>query len=163
LVDLLNRYMHLATEAILSQQGTLDKFMGDAVMAFFNAPLWQDDHPLRAVRAAFALCQAVKQLHPHLPARYRLEFGVGIGVGEAVVGNIGTAHMMNYTVIGDAVNRVKRLQENAAGGQVLINQETYDLLADQVQVRSLGRFQLKGQRQLEPVYEVLALAPPAAG
>jgi class 3 adenylate cyclase len=157
LVDLLNQYLRSAAEAVLAQEGTLDKFMGDAVMAFFNAPLSQPDHILRAVRSACILRQSVKELHQHLPSPYHLEFGIGLGVGEAVVGNVGTAQMMNYTVIGDAVNRVKRLQEIAQGGQILINEETYHLIQGEVEAQPLGHLHLKGQNQAELVYEVLGL------
>jgi class 3 adenylate cyclase/DNA-binding response OmpR family regulator len=157
LVELLNQYMRVAAEAVLTQEGTLDKFMGDAVMAFFNAPLPQSDHPVRAVRAAWSLCQLVKRLHEHLPPEHRLQFGVGVGIGEAVVGNIGTAQMMNYTVIGDSVNKVKRLQEQAKGGQILISPETHYLVQDYVEVRCVGDMLLKGQSQPESVYEVVRL------
>lgn len=155
LVELLNKYLQVAAEAVLTQEGTLDKFMGDAVMAFFNAPLPQADHSIRAVRAAWTLRHAVKQLHQSLPEPYRLNFGVGVGVGEAVVGNIGTAQMMNYTIIGDSVNKVKRLQENAKGGQILINQETFHLVQAYIEAKPVGNMTLKGQSQPEPVYEVL--------
>ena len=157
LVQLLNQYMRVAADAVLAQQGTLDKFMGDAVMAFFNAPLTQTNHPLRAIKAAWNLRQSVKKLHRYLPSSHQLHFGVGVGVGEAVVGNIGTPQMMNYTVIGDSVNKVKRLQENAEGGQILISQETYDLVQDFVEARCLGNLHLKGQSHPEPVYEVVGL------
>ena len=155
LVELLNRYLQVAAEAVLVQQGTLDKFMGDAVMAFFNAPLPQSDHPIRAIRAAWSLLRAVKELHRGLPQQYRLDFGVGVGIGEAIVGNIGTAQMMNYTAVGDSVNKVKRLQENAKGGQILINQEIYHLVHHYIEAQLVGDMILKGQNQAEPVYEVL--------
>jgi class 3 adenylate cyclase/FixJ family two-component response regulator len=154
LVELLNQYMRVAAEAVLSQEGTLDKFMGDAVMAFFNAPLAQTDHTLRAVRAAWRLCQTVEKLHQHLPPEHRLYFGVGVGIGEAVVGNIGTAQMMNYTAIGDSVNKVKRLQEHASGGQILISQETYYAVQHNVDAHCVGDILLKGQKQPRPVYEI---------
>jgi class 3 adenylate cyclase/DNA-binding response OmpR family regulator len=157
LVELLNKYLTVAAEAVLAQEGTLDKFMGDAVMAFFNAPLSQSDHPVRAVRAAWALRNSVKRLHQSLPNEYRLNFGIGVGIGEAVVGNIGAAQVMNYTIIGDAVNKVKRLQENAKGGQVLISQETFHMVQSYIEARSVGSLTLKGQSQPEPVYEVLEL------
>ncbi|MDM8519518.1 response regulator [Anaerolineales bacterium HSG6] len=157
LVELLNQYMRVAADAILAEGGTLDKFMGDAVMAFFNAPLAQDDYPFRAVRAAWALQQSVAQVHDKLPPKYRLEFGVGVGVGEAVVGNIGTARLMNFTVIGDAVNKVKRLQESAKGGQILIDTDTYELLGNQIQAQDIGNMHLKGQKFPEPVYEILSV------
>ncbi len=157
LIELLNQYMRVAADAILAQQGTLDKFMGDAVMAFFNAPLVQPDHTWRAIRAAWSLHRKVEQLHQFLPPQHRLQFGVGVGVGEAVVGNIGTPQLMDYTVIGDSVNKVKRLQENARGGQILISQETYYLLQDQIFARSIGAVHLKGQSHPETVYEVLGV------
>lgn len=159
LVKLLNEYLRVAAEAVLAEEGTLDKFMGDAVMAFFNAPLSQPDYLLRAVRAAWKLCRRVDQLHHHLPPAYRLKFGVGVGIGEVIVGNIGTPQLMNFTIIGDAVNKAKRLQENAQGGQILIAQETYNALQTQVQARCIGQTQLKGQIQSEPLYEVLSLSP----
>ena len=155
MVELLNKYLRVAADAVLAQEGTLDKFMGDAVMAFYNAPLPQVDHTIRAVRSAWTLLSAVKELHKSLPEQYRLNFGVGVGIGEAVVGNIGTAQMMNYTIIGDSVNKVKRLQEQAKGGQILINQETYHMISNYVEVRLVGDMILKGQSHPEPVYEVL--------
>ena len=157
LIELLNRYMQVAAHAIMTQEGTLDKFMGDAIMAFFNAPLPQFDHPVRAVRAAWEMSRAVKQLHQRLLPSHRLYFGVGVGIGEAVVGNVGTSQMMNYTVIGDSVNRVKRLQENAKGGQILISQETYHLIENYFQAECIGNIYLKGQSQPEPVYQVMKL------
>ena len=157
LIELLNQYIRVAADAVLAEQGTLDKFMGDAVMAFFNAPLAQPDHALRAVRAAWSLHRRVEQLHQYQPVEYRLHFGVGVGVGEVVVGNVGTPQMMNYTIIGDAVNKVKRLQENATGGQILISQETYYLLQDRLEVRRIENVHLKGQSRPETVYEVLAV------
>ncbi|MCG3208416.1 MAG: Chemotaxis response regulator protein-glutamate methylesterase [Anaerolineae bacterium] len=155
LIELLNQYLRVAADAIAAREGTLDKFMGDAVMAFFNAPLPQSDHPIRAVRAAWAMSRAVKELHRRLPPQYHLDFGIGVGIGDAVVGNVGTPQMMNYTVIGDAVNRVKRLQENAKGGQILISQITYHMVQEYIEARSLGDIQLKGQSYPEMIYEVL--------
>jgi class 3 adenylate cyclase len=162
LVELLNQYMRVAAEAVLAQEGTLDKFMGDAVMAFFNAPLPQTDHPLRAVRAAWRLSQMVEKLHQHLSPEHRLYFGVGVGIGEAVVGNVGTAQMMNYTVIGDSVNKVKRLQEQAKGGQILVSQETYYAIQSDVDARSVGDILLKGQNHPELVYEILNVFAPGS-
>lgn len=157
LVDLLNQYLQVAADIILSEEGTLDKFMGDAIMAFFNAPLPQPDFPLRAIRAAYKLCRRVEELHERLSPASHLKFGVGVGIGEVIVGNVGTAQMMNFTIIGDAVNKAKRLQEHAEGGQILIGQETYRQVRYEVQARYVGKIQLKGQAQPEPVYELLGL------
>jgi class 3 adenylate cyclase/DNA-binding response OmpR family regulator len=155
LIELLNQYLRVAADAVLAQKGTLDKFMGDAVMAFYNAPMPQDDHPIRAVRSAWNINCAVRELHRQLPPDYRLDFGIGVGIGDAVVGNVGTSQMMNYTVIGDSVNKVKRLQESARGGQILISQVTYHMVQEYIEARSLGNVQLKGQPYPEMVYEVL--------
>jgi len=157
LVKVLNLYMRAAADVILKEEGTLDKFMGDAVMAFFNAPLPQADYPLRAVKSAWQLCQSVKQVHAQLPKEYHLNFGVGVGMGEAVVGNVGTPQLMNFTVMGDAVNKAKRLQENAKGGQILISAEVYQSVKADIKARSVGNIHLKGQKKAEPVYEVLAI------
>ncbi len=154
LIELLNQYIRVAADAVLAQQGTLDKFMGDAVMAFFNAPLSQPDHPIRAVRAAWAIKQAVRELHRGLPPQYHLNFGIGVSIGDAVVGNVGTSKMMNYTVIGDSVNKAKRLQENANGGQILISQITYHMVQEYIEAEPVGNVPLKGQTYPEMVYEV---------
>lgn len=154
LVERLNQHLSLAAKAILDQEGILDKYQGDAVMAIFNAPLPQADHVLRAARAAIAMQRALATLEPHDD---RLRFGVGLHVGQAVVGNIGTEQMMNYTVIGDAVNLAKRLQEHAAPDQILISQAVRERLGDQLPVRPLPALTLKGQSEPQAVYELLAL------
>ncbi|MFN8458082.1 MAG: adenylate/guanylate cyclase domain-containing protein [Anaerolineae bacterium] len=157
LVKLLNLYLSTAAEAVLAEEGTLDKFMGDAVMAFFNAPLPQPDYLLRAVRAAWQLCRRVEQLHGQLLPQHQLKFRVGVGLGEVIVGNIGTPQLMNFTIIGDAVNKAKRLQENAQAGQILIAQETYELIKPHIQAHYVAELHLKGQNLPEPVYEVIGL------
>jgi class 3 adenylate cyclase/DNA-binding response OmpR family regulator len=161
-VDTINRYIEAAVEAILQEQGTIDKFIGDAVMAFFNAPLPQPDHALRAVRAALWVKQAVIATQKQLSPECQLNFGIGVCVGEAVVGNIGTTRLMNYTAIGDSVNKAKRLQEQARGGQILITQETLMAIQQHIQVRPIGPLHLKGQAAQEPVYEVLGLKQAAS-
>ncbi len=157
LVEVLNRHITAASEAILAEEGTLDKFMGDAVMAFFNAPLPQPDHAMRAVRAAMAIHRAVAALHEKLPPEYRLRFGVGVSTGEVVVGNIGSPQLMNFTIIGQAVNVGQRLQSLAQGGQTFICERTARLLRGKVKLRPLGTVELKG---LPPqhAFEVVGIA-----
>ncbi len=157
LIETLNHYLSLAAQAVLEQEGTLDKFMGDAVMAIFNAPLPQPDHTLRAVRAALAMKEAIATFHQELDSEVRLNFGVGINVGEAVVGNIGAAKLMNYTAIGDSVNLAKRLQENAEAGQILLSQSAYDAVREHVRAKSLKPIEIKGRSSTEPVYELISL------
>jgi class 3 adenylate cyclase/DNA-binding response OmpR family regulator len=157
LVEVLNQYLALAVEAILEQEGTLDKFMGDAVMAFFNAPLPQADHVLRAVRAAMAMKQTVADHNLTAENRSSLNFGIGIHVGQAVVGNIGTAQQMNYTTIGDTVNLAKRLQENATGGQIVLSQAAYEAVKGSVVVEDLGPLLVKGRTASVHTYQLIDL------
>ena len=119
--------------------------MGDAVMALFNVPLPQPDHTLRAVRTAVAMQQAMVNFNATTPDSNCLSFGIGIHVGQAVVGNIGTVQQMNYTAIGDTVNLAKRLQENAQGGQIILSQDVYDTVKDHVIVEDLGPISVKGR------------------
>jgi PAS domain S-box-containing protein len=158
LVSILNRYLDVAAMAVLAQDGTLDKFMGDAVMALFNAPIHQPDHTLRAVRAALGIRDAVQALHQTLESEFQLQFGVGIHYGDAVLGLVGTEKAINYTAIGDSVNTAKRIQENAAGGQILISAAAYANVAGQIIVQDVEPIQAKGKRQLLNVYEVLGVA-----
>jgi class 3 adenylate cyclase len=156
-MDTLNRYLSMAAEAILAYEGTLDKFMGDAVMAIFNAPLPQEDHVLRAVKAAVAMQQAIADYHRQLGEKRGLSFGVGINVGQVVVGNIGTTARMDYTAIGDAVNLAKRLQENVGGGRILLSQSTHERVKDYVRVKVLPPVKVRGRVEPEPVYELIRL------
>ena len=110
LMDALNQYLSMAASSILMFEGTLDKFVGDAVMGIFNAPLRQEDHVFRAVRAAATMQRAITDYHHSMGQARQLSFGVGIHMGEVVVGNVGMSDRMDYTAIGDAVNVAKRIQ-----------------------------------------------------
>ena len=157
LVRVLNRYLSEAANAILEEAGTIDKFMGDAVMAWFNAPIPQPDHALRAIRTALKICDSVGKLHQELPSEYHLNFGVGIHYGDAVLGLVGTQNRLEFTAIGDSVNTAKRIQENASGGQILISESVYHLIENQVIVRPVEPVQAKGKSQPVVVFEVLRL------
>jgi class 3 adenylate cyclase len=153
----LNLYLGAAADAILAQEGTIDKFLGDAVMAWFNAPILQPDHTLRAVRAALGISEAIKRLHGELPVELHLNFGIGIHFGEAVLGLVGTKGRIEYTAIGDSVNTAKRIQENTTNGQILISAEAYKQVADQVDACPVEPIVAKGKRQPINVYQVLGL------
>jgi len=157
LVSVLNRYLAAGAEAVLDAGGTVDKFLGDAVMAWFNAPIPQPDHTLRAIQAALALKERIAALHAVLPAEAHLAFGVGIHYGEAVLGLIGTEKRLEYTAIGDSVNTTKRLQENAGKNQVVLSAQAYERVRDRVLVAPMEPMTLKGKREAVPVYEVLGL------
>jgi adenylate cyclase len=157
LVSVLNKYLSAAANAVLEHSGTIDKFMGDAVMAWFNAPVPQADHTLRAVRAALHIQQAVWDVHLELPREFHLSFRLGIHVGEAVLGLVGTPAHVNYTAIGDVINTAKRIQENALPGHILISAEAYDQVASHVVARPVSPLSVKGKRQPVEVYELLGL------
>jgi PAS domain S-box-containing protein len=157
LVAVLNLYLAAAAEAVLANEGTVDKFLGDAVMAWFNAPLPQPDHTLRAVKSALAIRDAVAALHASLPVEAHLDFGVGIHYGEAILGWIGTDRRLEYTAISDGVNTAKRIQENAARNQILISREAFDRVMDEVEARPFIPLNVKGKTQPIDVYEVYGL------
>ncbi len=157
LVAVLNRYLAAAAEAVLAQEGTIDKFLGDAVMAWFNAPIPQPDHTVRAVRAALGIRAAVQRLTYELPPEYHLQFGAGINFGEAVLGLVGTEKRIDYTAIGDSVNTAKRIQENATANQILISESAYSLAADKIIARPVEPVLAKGKREPVVVYEVIGM------
>jgi PAS domain S-box-containing protein len=157
LVAVLNRYLAAAAEAVLAHKGTIDKFLGDAVMAWFNAPIPQSDHAYQAVLAALEMRTAILELHRELPREYRLSFGVGIHFGEAILGLVGTERRIEYTAIGDSINTAKRIQENSASSQILISAQVYDLVSELVNARQVKPVAAKGKRKPLLVYEVLGL------
>jgi len=157
LVSILNSYLAGAAEAVLSESGTIDKFLGDGIMAWFNAPVQQPDHTLRAVRAALGIRQRVLELHQVLPPSRQLTFGIGIHVGDAILGLVGTEKRLDYTAIGDCVNTAKRVEENAGSSQILITESAYQLVADQVIATPVEPISAKGKREPVPVYNLVGL------
>ncbi len=154
LVDTLNEYLSMAATSILMYEGTLDKFMGDAVMGIFNAPLEQEDHVLRAVRAAIAMQRTIADYHRNLGQKQCLSFGVGLHTGEAVVGNVGMSDRMDYTAIGDTVNLAKRIQESTPGGKILVSDTVYDIVKDSVKALFHKEMNVKGREQSVSTYEL---------
>jgi adenylate cyclase len=157
LVQVLNRYLGGAVEAVLTQEGTVDKFLGDAMMAFFNAPVPQRDHTLKAARAAIGIRKSMQELQRELDLEFHLAFSIGIHYGEAVLGFIGTDKRMEYTAIGDSVNTTKRIQENAVAGQILISADAFDQIRDHVVVRPVAPIRAKGKRKPISVFEITDL------
>lgn len=157
LVRTLNRYLAAMAEAVLAQEGTIDKFMGDAIMAWFNAPVPQADHTLRTVKTALAIRESVEQLYKELPEDEHLAFGAGIHYGDAVLGLIGTEKRLEYTAISDSVNTAKRIQENSAKNQILISKDAYERVKKQINAKPHGEISVKGKSQPLEVFEVLGL------
>ncbi len=159
LVSLLNRYLHLTTSCVFRQGGAVDKFIGDATMALFNAPQTLPDYTFHAVCAAHEMVQKSAELNRELAAEGfdGIGFGVGIHTGEAVVGNIGTTFRMDYTAIGDTVNTAARLEGQAKAGEVIISEAVYEQVKDRVECTYMGTRQLKGKRGETPVWRVEAV------
>ncbi len=157
LVEVLNQYLDIGAKAVLAEDGTLDKILGDEVVALFNAPLRQEDHVLRAVRAALKMQEGVTRLHELLPSAYQLFYGVGINVGDAVVGFIGTELQVNYTAIGSSVNLAARLQSAAGPGQIFLAAAAYERVADYVDAKQLQPIEAKGFAEPVTVYELTGL------
>jgi adenylate cyclase len=157
LVTVLNRYLAAAAESVLAYEGTIDKFLGDAVMAWFNAPIPQPDHTMRAVRAALSIRAAVQRLQHQMPPKFHLSFGAGIHFGEAVLGLVGTEKRLEYTAIGDSVNTAKRIQENALANQILITDAAFSYVEDKIFARPIEPILAKGKREPVQVYEVIGI------
>jgi adenylate cyclase len=153
--SVLNSYLSLAAQAILEQEGTLDKFMGDAVLAIWNSPDEQPDHALRAVRAASEIIRRALMAHSEFSnPEQRLVFRIGITTGEAIIGNVGTNELFNYTAIGDVVNLAQRLQSTAKNGEILIEKATYDIVSDHVQAEAIQHITVKGREQIVQAYTI---------
>ena len=154
-IAVLNRYLKLIAQVIKDHGGTIDKYLGDGLMALFNTPLPQHDHALRAVTAAISVHQQLEAFHQGFEPNTRLGVNFGIHTGPAVVGNVGTDELMNFTAIGDTVNTASRIQGLSHDNKVLISQATYNQVKDDVVVRELGPHQVKGREEPVQLYEVL--------
>ena len=155
-VEILNEYLSLTTKSIFDNGGTLDKFVGDATMAVFNAPFELDDYIFRAVCTAWDMRAGADALAEKFEKRYkkRVAFGIGVNCGDAVVGNIGCEFRMDYTAIGDTVNTAARLESSAEPGQILISEPVYEAVKSRVSVTPIGEIPLKGKANGVFVYQL---------
>ncbi len=158
-VEILNRYLALTTTAVFQNHGTVDKFIGDATMAIYNAPLDLDDYVLCAVKTGLDMAAAAKKLEKELAlvTDKKVGFGIGINCGEAIIGNIGTASRMDYTAIGNTVNVAARLEGQAKAGEVVISEQVYERLKGRIVTESLGMRRLKGIADETEVFRVLGV------
>jgi adenylate cyclase len=150
-VELLNKYLTLTSSCVMNNGGTLDKFVGDATMAFWGAPLPCDDYVYKAVHAAMDMIAGAEAVGEELYEQFgkKVGFGIGVHCGKAVVGNVGALKRMDYTAIGDTVNTAARLEANAPAGELWISQATLDMLGDRVTVSSLGKKEFKNKTEFE--------------
>ncbi len=161
-MDLLNEYFSEMTEVIFKNWGTLDKYIGDAIMAFWGAPYPQDDHAIRACRAALEMFQTLQRMQAAWKAKGMacVDIGIGINTGAMLFGNMGSKRRYNFTVIGDSVNLASRLEgtNRQFGTGIIISEGTLLQVKDQVVVRELDLIRVRGKRQPVKVYELLGLA-----
>jgi len=163
LAGMLTKFFTLASDAVFSQEGTIDKFIGDAVMAFFGAPISHKDHASRAIAAAVKIRAGVEEWNRERLAAGDPEIAVRIAIntGEVIVGEIGSERRVDYTVLGNAVNVAARMEEFVAGaGDIVIGPATYDAAKSQFRCAQMGQFALKGLSTQVPMYKVIGLLSP---
>jgi adenylate cyclase len=159
-VTLLNRYLTAMTDILLASGGIIDKYEGDAIMAFWGAPVPQEDHATRACLAALDNQARMTELREefsrmNLPPVFAR---IGINTGEMIIGNMGSSQRFDFTVIGDSVNLASRLEGAGKeyGTSIIISEDTYLQTRDAVEVRELDFLQVKGKQQPVRIYELLA-------
>jgi len=144
-VKVLNQYFDIATTIIFKYDGTVDKFVGDAVMAIFNAPTPVRDHEMKAVTAALEIQKEINKWG-------RIDVGIGIHTGEAVIGNIGSKHKMDYTAIGDTVNTASRLEGQTGAGDIVISNAVYEKVKHKFPSKHRDSVMLKGKEKPVEIY-----------
>jgi len=165
-VEILGEYLTRMVDVVFKNEGTLDKFIGDAVMAIFGSPVPQTDHALRACKTAVGMMAELKALREKWAQEGRDPFAIGIGIntGEVIVGNLGSVQRFDYTVIGDPVNLAARLEslnkEFPQASGIIISDFTYALVKDQVDARPLGEVKVKGKDRPVIAYELLGMKNP---
>ncbi len=154
-ITFLNHYFGDMTDSIFAHNGTLDKYVGDALFALWGSPLPDKDHAYNAVKCALAIQERLKTQHKKgIPP---INLGIGICSGPAVVGNMGSAQRQEFTAIGDTINTSSRLSGTASGGQIMITESTYKLVKDKIEVKKLEPIKVKGKEKPLIVYEVISL------
>lgn len=165
MVEQLNEYFDVMTEIIISNNGTYDKYMGDAIMAFFGAPADFPDHAFKACKSAIEMREALKQLNSKWKAQGKseLNLGVGLSTGQMFVGNFGSQRIKNFTVMGSTVNLGARLEAytRQAGMTIVISENTVKQAGDNIQVKELGFISVKGFSEPIEVYGLQDLSEPS--
>ncbi len=155
---LLNGYLSRMTDVIFKYEGTLDKYMGDGIMAVFGAPLDMDDHAERSIRTALEMQEQLAEWNAERPEGPELRIRIGINSGKAVAGEIGSVNKMEYTVLGDTVNTASRLESAVAKpGSVVVGKQTREAVGDTFDCEELGSFSLKGKENKVEAFKVRGL------
>jgi adenylate cyclase len=152
---LLNQFFSRMTDLVFKYDGTLDKFIGDGLMAVFGAPVEKKDDAERAVKAALEMRKELEAMMEKIGMEKKFEVRIGINTGRVVAGNMGSPNRMEYTVIGDPVNIASRLESIAQPNQILIGEETYKQVKGKFKVKKIGLKKVKGRSAEILVYEVL--------
>jgi adenylate cyclase len=159
LVRLLNEYLTAMTDIVFKYEGLLDKYIGDAIMAVFGAPLEQPDHALRACRTGLEMMAKLQELRAKWAAEGRpdVDIGVGINSGDMVVGNMGSEMRFDYTVMGDSVNLASRLEgtNKEYGTHIILSEFTYEIVKAELYCRELDAVRVKGKKRPVRLYELL--------
>jgi adenylate cyclase len=158
-MQMLNTYLSVIADAVVQHDGIVNKFVGDSIMAVWNAPQSQPEHALLAVKAAWEAQQKVTELQKKDTRPLPVQFGIGVNTGLAVAGNVGSAGRSEYTVIGDSVNTASRICSSTPGGEVWIGAETYNQTKDYIETEKLEPQSLKGKAAPVMVYRVTAWRP----
>ncbi len=153
-VGYLNRYFSAMVEEVFLNQGTVNKFVGDMIVALFGAPVQMERPEQSAVRAAVSMQERLQRMEDPW-VRNHFPTGMGLSAGRVVVGNIGSPQHMDYTAIGDEVNVAARLQSAARGGQVLVSRKVREAAGDGFRFRAMGRIRVKGRQRPVEAYEVV--------
>ena len=159
IVKMLNTYLSVIADAVVKYSGIVNKFAGDSIMAVWNAPQFQPEHALLAVKAAWEAQQKVAELKQCDSQLFRVQFGIGINTGIALAGNVGSVGRSEYTVIGDSVNTSSRICSSTPGGEVWIGAETYNQTKDYIETQELEPQHVKGKAAPIMVYRVTAWRP----
>ncbi len=159
LVSIINKYLSRMTDIIMDYRGTVDKYIGDAIMAFWGAPLDDPDHPLRACQASLEMLKALGELNAELPPERQLDIGIGINTGIATIGNMGSTKKKNYTAMGDTVNLASRLEgvNKMFHTRIIISESTFERVKDKVIARQLDVIRVKGKKQPVKIYELIGM------
>ena len=158
LMEIINIYLTISSDAIHASGGIIDKYMGDAVVGLFNTQINpQTDHAVLAVQAGLLMAREVQTQHSWMPTAHRLFFGIGVHSGSAVIGNLGSDTRKEFTAVGDTVQMAKLLQENAGKGEVLISQQTYDLVAAYFDVEPRTPKKKKDRADFTTLYHVIGV------
>jgi class 3 adenylate cyclase/HAMP domain-containing protein len=156
-IGFLNAYLSRMTDLVFKFEGTLDKFLGDGVLVFFNDPLPQPDHARRAVQMALEMREQAREMRREWHLDTPFDIGVGISTGFVTVGTIGSEHRMEYTVVGTQVNLAARLVAVAEPGQIIVSQRTLELVRDMIDVEPMGPLTVKGFKRPVTAYNVLGM------